>query len=64
MLQGQNRIWVILLLIAIILVFITIGAVTLYRDINSIMGYGFLGLGLGGIVAGLGVWSESQEKNK
>lgn len=64
MLQGQNRIWVILLLIAIILVFIIIGAVTLYRDINNIMGYGFLGLGLGGIVAGLGVWSESREKNK
>lgn len=60
--DQKTRPWlfVVLLLIAGLLSFA--GAVQLYYDMNSILGYGLLGIGLGGFIAGMGEFFFNKEQ--
>ncbi|KAA8735012.1 hypothetical protein F4V57_04450 [Acinetobacter qingfengensis] len=60
MAQEKTRPWIIILLIVIILIFIAVGAYTLYHDATSIAGYLFLGLGLGGGLAAWGLYTDKE----
>ncbi|MFU8927826.1 hypothetical protein [Acinetobacter puyangensis] len=58
----KTRPWLVILLILILLVFIVVGGYALYHDASSILGYLFLGLGLGGLIAGWGTLMNDREK--
>ncbi len=60
--KEKTRPWVIVVLVLVLCAFITVGVVAIYRDINSILGYLFVGLGLGGLIAGWGAWREFSSK--
>ena len=60
--DQKTRPWlfVVLLLIAGLLSFA--GAVQLYYDMSSILGYALLGVGLGGFIAGMGEFFFNKEE--
>ncbi|TXJ10328.1 MAG: hypothetical protein E6Q25_01105 [Acinetobacter sp.] len=60
--KEKTRPWVVVFLVLVLIVFIVVGAMAIYRDINSILGYLFVGLGLGGLIAGWGAWREFSSK--
>lgn len=61
--KKRPFLFAILLIIAAILA--CAGAVQLYYDFNSILGYALLGVGLGGFIAGLGeLFIDKDERNK
>ncbi|MCH4247215.1 hypothetical protein [Acinetobacter populi] len=57
----KTRPWIVILLVLILLVFILVGGYALYHDASSILGYLFLGLGLGGLIAGWGALMNHKE---
>lgn len=58
----KTRPWVVILLVLILLIFIVVGGYALYQDMSSILGYLFLGLGLGGLIAGWGALMSHREQ--
>ena len=62
----KKRSWVVVVFAIIALLLAITGAVQLSKDFSSILGYGLLGVGLGGLIAAMGeiVSDYFPDKNK
>ena len=60
MAKEKTRLWVVLILVLVMLLFLAVGSWSLYNDMENIWGFLFFGLGIGGFIAAWGAWQEGK----